>query len=129
APTVERGSATEKWLEGKTLTPEVRAEAGRIVLEDVSPIGDIRGGADYRNAVLRRLVADSLLRLHEGREREGYPERPILLESDTTYPHSSLTEGPLESMALEVNGEPVKWEAAATQQTLLDAIREQSGLT
>lgn len=129
APTVVRGAATEAWLAGKALTPEVCEEAGRIALEDVSPIGDIRGSADYRSMVLQRLVADALLRLAEGREREEYPERPILLESGTTYPQSSWSGGPLESVAVEVNGERVTWGAAATRLTLLDAIREHSGLT
>ncbi len=129
APTVVRGSATEAFLAGKALTPEVRAEAGRVALKDVSPIGDIRGSADYRNSVLQRLVEDALLRLGEGREREGFPERPILLESRTTYPQSPCAGGPLESMVVEVNGARVTWDAAATQLTLLDAIRDHAGLT
>jgi carbon-monoxide dehydrogenase medium subunit len=129
APTVVRGAATEVWLTGKVLSTEVCAEAGRIALEDVAPIDDIRGSADYRNTVLQRLVADALLWLSEGREREGFPERPILLESNTTYPQSLWSGRALDSIAVEVNGEPVVWEAAATQLTLLDAIRDHSGLT
>jgi carbon-monoxide dehydrogenase medium subunit len=35
----------------------------------------------------------------------------------------------LDCIAVEVNGEPVTWGAAATQLTLLDAIREHGGLT
>jgi carbon-monoxide dehydrogenase medium subunit len=129
APTVVRGAATEAWLAGKELTPEVCAEAGRIALEDVSPIDDIRGSADYRRVVLARLVADALVRLREGREREGFPGSPILLESDTTYPQSTWTNEVVDSIAVEVNGEPMSWGAAATQLTLLDAIREHAGLT
>ncbi|MBA2468066.1 MAG: FAD binding domain-containing protein [Chloroflexia bacterium] len=129
APTVVRGGHIEAFLPGKTLTPAVCAEAGTIALADVSPIGDIRGSAMYRNQVLARMVADALVRLADGREPEGMPELPILLEHDTTYPQSSDRIGSLTSVRTVVNGEAVEWPSPATAKTLLDALREDSGLT
>ncbi|MBA3275769.1 MAG: FAD binding domain-containing protein [Chloroflexia bacterium] len=129
APTVVRGLNVETFLRGRALTPEVRAEAGTIALEDVSPIGDIRGSATYRQTVLQRMVADALMRIAEGRHRQGMPAEPILLETDTTYPQSPKGIGPLTSVRATVNGEMAEWPSTAAAKTLLDALREESGLT
>lgn len=129
APTVVRGPRLEAYLRGKELTPDVCAEAGVAALEDVSPIGDLRGSAGYRKDVLARLVADALRRLAEGRHVDGLPEKPILLERDTTYPTSLGATGPVTSVRATVNGKAVEWPPSAAAKTLLDAVRENSGLT
>ena len=129
APTVVRGPATEAFLVGKRLTPDVCTEAGLIALTDVSPIGDIRGSEEYRKQVLERMVADALIRLAENRQTEGFPEAPILLESDTTYPQSPESPGPVTSVESSVNGKAVTWTGEAVRKTLLDALREDGGLT
>ncbi|MFL5803923.1 MAG: FAD binding domain-containing protein [Roseiflexaceae bacterium] len=81
APTIVRAPAAEAYLKGKQLSAEVCAEAGRLACGDVAPIDDVRGSAAYRLATLANLVADGLTRIAEGREREGWPERPVLLET------------------------------------------------
>ncbi|MCA1481302.1 xanthine dehydrogenase family protein subunit M, partial [Bradyrhizobium sp. NBAIM08] len=43
APTVVRGPNTEALLIGQTLSPALCAEAGKVALTDVEPIGDVRG--------------------------------------------------------------------------------------
>ncbi len=129
APVVVRGSHIEAFLRGKALTPVVCIQAGRVALEDASPIDDIRGSAGYREDVLSRMVADALRRLAGGRQGDGVPEVPILLERDTTYPKSSWSITPVSSVRSTINGEPVEWSARATTKTLLDALREDSGLT
>jgi carbon-monoxide dehydrogenase medium subunit len=129
APTVVRGPNIEALLAGKTLTPEFCAEAGRIALTDVSPIGDIRGSAEYRAQTLERLVGNALERLAASRQAEGYPETPVLLEHDTTYPQSSNQARPVGSVRAVVNGREMRWSAEATTKTLLDALREDGGLT
>jgi len=129
APTVVRGTQIEAYLQGKVLTPDVRREAGRVALNDISAIDDIRGSAGYRRDALVRLVNDALGRLAEGRHRYALPEAPILLESDTTYPLSDDSTDSLGSVETVINGEPVAWPASATTKTLLDALREDSGLT
>lgn len=132
APTVVRGAVVEEWLVGRSLTDEACAQAGDIVQADVQPIDDVRAGADYRRAVLARMMADGLRQLRDGREREAYPATPILLENRTTYPHSTgevEAVDPDSGIPLEVNGEPTAWDREALCKTLLDALREDSGLT
>jgi len=129
APTVVRGPAAEAYLVGRQLTPDACVEAGRVALKDVSPIDDIRASESYRNRALERLVADALARLAAGEEGTGFPPRPVLLESGTTYPQSSSHDDPLTSIRTKVNGNDVSWDDGAARKTLLDALREDAGLT
>jgi carbon-monoxide dehydrogenase medium subunit len=43
----------EAFLRGKQVTRDVAAEAAAIVAEDIAPISDIRGSADYRRDMVR----------------------------------------------------------------------------
>jgi len=56
APTCIRLPALEQWLEGKSLSEEVIAEAEQRAAKEVKPIDDIRSTADYRQWVSGRLV-------------------------------------------------------------------------
>lgn len=76
APTVIRASAAEAHLEGRAITPEAMAEAGRIAVSEARPISDFRASAGYRRdliAVLtRRALANAYARAratHEGERR------------------------------------------------------------
>jgi xanthine dehydrogenase iron-sulfur cluster and FAD-binding subunit A len=128
APTVVRAPAVEAFLRGRTLTPEVCTEAGRLAGGDVSPIDDVRGSAEYRLATLAGLVAAGLGRIAAGGERAGWPERMVLLETSGDGPPADAggalgSQGPLVST---VNGAAVTLDA---RKTLLDALREDAGLT
>src|SRR5262249_19350884 len=81
APTIVRAPTAEAYLKGKRLDAAACAEAGRLACGDVTPIDDVRGSASYRLATLANLVADGLRRIAEGRERAGWPEKPVLLET------------------------------------------------
>lgn len=48
APTPVRARNVERFLEGKKMTESNLKEASKHVLEDISPINDIRGSARYR---------------------------------------------------------------------------------
>jgi carbon-monoxide dehydrogenase medium subunit len=58
--------AVESLLRGKTITPELIDQAGRLIQEGAEPIEDLRGSASYKkkalSAMLRRAIAESLLR-------------------------------------------------------------------
>jgi carbon-monoxide dehydrogenase medium subunit len=156
APTIVRASAAESFLVGKRLDAGVRREAGRLVCEAASPIGDVRGSAAYRLTTLANLVAHGLERLATGTERAGWPARPVLLETPVS-PHPqplprrrgrgddeaarfpSPSEGPgtlwvagqgvrAVPIVATINGErrelPNAW-----RKSLLDALREDAGLT
>jgi len=74
APTVIRAPAAEAWLEGRAITPESIAEAGRIAVGEARPISDFRASADYRRELIavltRRALANAYARAVAAREGE-----------------------------------------------------------
>jgi xanthine dehydrogenase iron-sulfur cluster and FAD-binding subunit A len=141
APTIVRAHAAEAYLRGKPLTPDVCAEAGRLACTNVSPIDDIRGSAGYRLATLANLVAEGLQRIAEGRERAGWPAQPVLLETDErrrttdgrrpTTGDDSVVGGQssvVSAIETTINGQLYLLDSAHSK-SLLDALREDAGLT
>lgn len=60
APTVIRAPAAEAYLEGRAITPEAIAEAGRIAVGEARPINDFRATADYRRDLIAVLTRRAL---------------------------------------------------------------------
>ncbi len=54
-PTVLRLPKTEAHLQGRPLTPEALAEAGRLARAEITPISDVRASQDYRLQVTENL--------------------------------------------------------------------------
>ena len=81
APTVIRAASAERFLIGRQLDEATCEEAGRLACDDAAPIDDVRGSADYRRTTLAALTARALERIASGRAADGYPERPVLLET------------------------------------------------
>jgi xanthine dehydrogenase small subunit len=48
---------TSDWLSGQPLSGETVSTAMKLAGEEVSPISDVRGTADYKRRLLQRLVA------------------------------------------------------------------------
>ncbi len=71
APTVIRAPKAEAYLEGRTVTPEAMAEAGRIAAGEAKPISDFRASAEYR----RDLVAVLSKRALEGAYAQAKAKR------------------------------------------------------
>jgi carbon-monoxide dehydrogenase medium subunit len=150
APTIVRAPTAEAFLHGKRLDPAVCTEAGRLACDDVAPIDDVRGSASYRLATLANLVADGLWRIAEGREREGWPEKPVLLETSREPPRGYSTKNqeprssqstpyggsfvsapvsaPISAISATINGQQYTLAGAHTG-SLLDALRDSAGLT
>jgi xanthine dehydrogenase iron-sulfur cluster and FAD-binding subunit A len=144
APTIVRAPSAEAYLKGKQLSAEICAEAGRLVCGDVAPIDDVRGSAAYRRATLANLIADGLTRIAAGRERDGWPETPVLLETPDAaesvvsspltvvdrQPQRTTDNGPLtlSTITTTINGHVYTLEGAHNK-SLLDALREDAGLT
>ncbi len=132
APTVVRAPGAEAFLRGARLDAATCAEAGRRARADAAPIDDVRGSAGYRLDALEALVAQGLERIADGCEAAGYPDRPVLLET----PGSAARRGDAQDTALPfsgtiettINGVP-RVLAGAQTKTLLDALRENAGLT
>ena len=60
APTPVRAVRAEEHLRGREPTPELIQEASELVVEDISPITDVRGTAEYRVEASKALVRDAL---------------------------------------------------------------------
>lgn len=125
APTIVRATAAEQALVGRALDPVTIAEVAELAARAASPIDDIRGSAWYRFHAVRVLVQEALERLANGREREGWPDRPVLLELRRDPPPIRPFAGSIE---VTVNGEPVLLSRSSTR-SLLDALRDEAGLT
>jgi len=76
APTVIRAPRAEAFLEGKAITDEVMAEAGRIAATEAKPISDFRASAGYRRdliAVLTKRALQSAYARASNKVRESVP--------------------------------------------------------
>jgi carbon-monoxide dehydrogenase medium subunit len=141
APTIVRAPGAEAFLAGRTLDAATCAEAGRLVAAEIQPIDDVRGSAAYRRSTVASLVAEALGRIAAGREREGWPAAPVLLETadhrpptaDDSVPASSMVVGRqssvVDSIETTINGQPYTLGGDAPTQSLLDALRDEAGLT
>jgi carbon-monoxide dehydrogenase medium subunit len=144
APTIVRAPTAEAYLRGKCLDAIACAEAGRLACAEIVPIDDVRGSAAYRLATLVNLVEDGLRRIAEGREREGWPVQPVLLETKDARESVASRQSPvverveprttdnglrgLTTIVTTINGQRYTLENAHTL-SLLDALRESAGLT
>jgi carbon-monoxide dehydrogenase small subunit/xanthine dehydrogenase small subunit len=67
APTTVLLADTARWLEGRRLTAELAREAGKVAMDEVRPIDDVRSTAAYRKVIMGRLISrflkDELARL------------------------------------------------------------------
>ena len=126
APTIVRAKNAEAALIGKALSAETIASAGEAVLGDVSPIGDVRGSAEYRRLAVGALVERSLQRISGDSCAEGVPDRHILLDTGEA-PALSVQEfeGTIVST---INGKRIEMRDAG-RKTLLNALRENASLT
>jgi carbon-monoxide dehydrogenase medium subunit len=126
APTIIRATEAEAYLEGRELDPAVCQEAGRLARAAATPIDDVRGPADYRRATVEALVTDGLERLATDTQAVNWPSRPVLLD---TGPDERVSGEPFTGVIkTTINGRNMEWRDA-TQPNLLDALREDAGLT
>jgi carbon-monoxide dehydrogenase medium subunit len=127
APTIIRASAAEDYPRGRRLDDETRAAAARLAAAAATPIADVRGTAVYRSQTLGGLVAEALRRIATGTEAEGLPDAPVLLDTNPT--DASRASAPFTgTIETTINGAPMMW-ANASHKTLLNALREDGGLT
>jgi xanthine dehydrogenase iron-sulfur cluster and FAD-binding subunit A len=129
APTVVRALSAERVLLGKRLDAATCAEAGRAACDDAAPIDDVRGSAGYRHTTLAALVARGLERIAGGREADGFPAAPVLLETPpangTAATRALAFDGTIDTT---INGR-ARTLRGAERKTLLNALRENAALT
>jgi xanthine dehydrogenase small subunit len=54
---------TSEFFTGKPVTPEIIMQANTVMQEEISPISDVRGSAEYKRLLLRQLLLAHFLRL------------------------------------------------------------------
>ncbi len=128
APTIISAPEAEAFLSGKTLADGVIARAAELAAGAATPIDDIRGGADYRQEMVRVMVRRALETLRDGAEREQWVERPVMLWGDThgLFPAANGVVGSFDDatpITAQVNGHPIS-AAGGLNVTLLDWLRE-----
>jgi len=63
APTPVRAKRTEKNMAGKRLEEILLASVGQVAVQEVVPISDVRGSADYRSEMVQKLTEEAIKRL------------------------------------------------------------------
>jgi xanthine dehydrogenase iron-sulfur cluster and FAD-binding subunit A len=79
APTIIHADKAEKFLVGKKLDTETIREAAVLSMQASRPISDLRSSGEYRKAMVKVVVKRGLQAIANGKEREGFPDRPVLL--------------------------------------------------
>jgi len=125
APTIFRARTGEAALIGAPLDRATRERVAGLVAEEIKPIDDVRGSAGYRRTTVATLIERALERIADGTEATGLPEVPVLLE--TAWP-SQPAQTFSRTIATIINGKPYRLEGAM-HKSLLDALRENAGLT
>jgi carbon-monoxide dehydrogenase medium subunit len=129
APTIITTPTAESFLVGKRLTDEVVAEAARLTAETPKPIDDVRSSAHYRSAIIGQMARRALAALRDGRERERWPEKPVMLwgRGDGRFPTGSryaASHSEEAAITTTVNGREVK-ATGGNHKTLLRWLREE----
>src|SRR5581483_1590727 len=132
APTIVHASAAEAYLTGKQLSDTVCQEAGKLACADIHPIDDVRATASYRLATLASLVTHGLQRLAAKEQPTQWMEQPVTLETPV---RESANRGDIDARSAftgiietTINGQPYHL-VDAQRKTLLNALRENAGLT
>lgn len=129
APTIVRATRAEEYLIGKRLADLTCTEAGRLASTDIHPIDDMRATASYRLAMIAALVAQGLQRLAAS-EVAVVDATPVTLETPFAEDKANGTsaEHVPEVIDTVINGRPYRL-IDAQRKTLLNALREDAGLT
>ncbi|MFI4888493.1 MAG: FAD binding domain-containing protein, partial [Burkholderiales bacterium] len=125
APTIVRVPKAEAFLKGKRLDDATIARAAAIATDEVRPIADVRGSAEYRKETVESYVAQALERLRNNSQDDGLPRELVLLDTGERSKGAPAFSGTIDAT---INGEAHHLEGAATK-TLLNALRENAGLT
>lgn len=65
---------TSRYLEGKEMKEETFLNAFEIIIREATPIGDVRGSAEYRRAVMQNLLMKHYLAYESSQEVDGHEE-------------------------------------------------------
>ncbi len=138
APRILRAEIAEEFLVGRSLDDEVIQQAAELANQASHPIDDLRGSADYRREMVKVSVSRLLRNLREGREKENFPENPVLLQKrkstedplaqvSTDFQRTTLVHRPGDPILTTINGKDYCF-TTGHGKTLLRLLREEAGL-
>lgn len=124
APTIIHALEAETFLQGKTLSDEVIAEAGKLASACAKPISDLRATANYRKYITGVIVKRALQSIRNGTVQARLLEKPALLKKPAVIagPNSHP-----QMIKTEINGKSYQFEMDRFK-SLLDLLREDAGL-
>jgi carbon-monoxide dehydrogenase medium subunit len=133
APTIIHATEAEAYLAGKRLSEDVIDQAAILAEQAARPIDDLRGSAGYRSEMVRVGVRRLLSALASGRECQGFPQKPILLQGKTQAGATGtrMVPGNYRSgqpILTRINGKEYRF-TTGSEKTLLRLLREEAGLT
>ncbi len=131
APTIVHAQEAETFLRGKSLTPDVIAEAARLAVQAARPIDDIRGSAAFRRYLVEVLTRRALTELREGTPVAAVPAEPPLLWGQAKPGGRHLPEGlrhtPEVPIVTCINGREYTLQGGF-HKSLLDLLRDEAGV-
>ncbi|MFN2233960.1 MAG: FAD binding domain-containing protein [Anaerolineales bacterium] len=132
APTIIHAEHAETYLVGRYLENDVIEKTASFAKDDSMPIDDLRGSAIYRREMVRVLTARGLRSIMQGTEKNGFPEKPVLLWGNSDLVGKKLisqekarSQG--SQISTKVNGKDYQIEVEHDK-TLLDFLRDDLGL-
>jgi xanthine dehydrogenase iron-sulfur cluster and FAD-binding subunit A len=132
APTIIHAPEAEAYLIGRKLSDDVIAQTAQLTMEASRPIDDIRSSAAYRKQMVKVITARGLKSLRDKTEREGFPEKPVLLwgkeKSNGAAPAQSSSHGAKAEIKTTINGKKYTF-TSGHEKTLLRLLREEGMLT
>jgi xanthine dehydrogenase iron-sulfur cluster and FAD-binding subunit A len=133
APTIVHAAQAEDYLEGRTLTEETISVAAEMAKSAARPIDDVRSSREYRLEMVRVCVLRALRALFKGEERQAFPARPVLLQTENgkwkhkpTDENHNSQEGD-QPIVTRINGKTYIINNSS-RKTLLRLLREDAGL-
>lgn len=132
SPTIIHASEAENFLQGKTLSEAVIAQAAELTRQAARPIDDIRGSAAYRREMTRVIARRGLEAIRDNETQAGFPAEPVLLGSGKTPQGpgepGGLIQFPATNIQTTINGREYTF-SSGHEKTLLHLLREEAGLT
>lgn len=128
APTIIHALEAEKYLIGKSLTPDVAQAAGQLAEAAVKPISDVRASQEYRSYMVGVLIENCLTEIENRDPEIKVPRRPAVLDTHRrNFAHPAANWNG-EVIQTTINGERFDI-ADQSHRNLLGLVRERVGLT
>lgn len=132
APVILHAEEAEAFLVGERLNQETIETAAKLAVRSANPIDDLRGSKEYRAEMVRVATLRTLRSIAQGRERQGYPRRPVMLWGPQEWHWRRQLPGSFEHDAGEpivttVNGQGRTFRSGQDK-TLLRLLREEGRL-